>query len=128
MPDANRRAALVIASVALVSGVAGAIAARGLPFTAPRGALVGSLMAFNLLGAIVTIALAGVAMLAAWRRGRVLLQLAGDGFGLAALLQLVQLGRDANLLGGRASTFSFFVFAAVGIMTAEALPRWRASA
>lgn len=39
---------------------------------------------------------------------------AGVGAGVAALLQLGQLGREANLIGGTASTFSVLTALAIG--------------
>ena len=39
---------------------------------------------------------------------------AGVGAGLSAALQLIQLGRDANLIGGTASTFSVLMALAIG--------------
>lgn len=111
-----RRAAIVVAMVALVFGLVGLVVARDLSFTADRGALVGSLMSFNPLSAVVTIVLCAVTLVGAWLGIRSVVTAAGAGFGLAALVQLVQLGKSSNFLGGRPSTFSFFLGIAVGLL------------
>lgn len=122
----HRRAAVVIASVALGVGLAALVVSSDLAFTAPRGELLGPLMAFNPLGAIVTTVLAIVALAGAAWRSRAVVALGGAGFGAAALLQLVQAGRATNVLGGRPSTFSFFLFVGVGLVVLGGSP-WRAS-
>ena len=127
MPAVHRRAAIAIGGAALLCGIAGLVAARGLAFTAPRGALVGTLMSFNAFGALVTVVLAAVALSGAWFGRRALVAAAGGLFALAAVLQLVQAGGDPNLLGGRPSTFSFFLFCAAGLVVVGRIPVWRAS-
>lgn len=127
MDTGYRRGILVIALAALAMGILGLIAARDLAFTADRGALVGTLMAFNPLGALVTSALAFVVIVGLALRIRAFILSAGAGFALAAVLQLVQAGRSTNVLGGRPSTFSFFLFAAIGLLALGRTQGWRRS-
>lgn len=114
-----RRTLIVIALIALAGGVACLILSLGLPFTVPRGERIGSLFSLNPFGALVTIALSLAALAGALVRARALVTLAGGAFGGAAVLQLVQLGAETNWLGGRPSTFSFFLAAGVGLLVAN---------
>lgn len=122
-----RRAAIVLGTVALVCGVAGLLAARDLNLTEDKGALIFALFRLNALGALVTIVLAIAALVAARSGVRALATAAGSGFALAAVVQLAQVGRETNVLGGRASTLSFFMCMGVGLILVGRHPRWRAS-
>jgi hypothetical protein len=62
-----------------------------------------------------------VAVVGALTRRRVVIAVAGAGYALAALVQLAQLGRDANWLGGSGSTFSLLLALAVGLLLTAAL-------
>jgi hypothetical protein len=74
------------------------------------------------LGALVTAALAVIALAGAVARKRPLLLLAGSGFAFSAALTVVQTGRDPNWLGGRGNTLSLFLACAVGILTLALVP------
>lgn len=52
---------------------------------------------------------------------RILILVSGAGFGLAALLQLIQFGRATNWLGGNGSTFSLFMALGIGLLVASTL-------
>lgn len=117
MEGARWRAAIVVSVVGLIAGVAGFLAAFGDPFTNPKGSLLGKLLHFNQLGALVTAALALVALAGAGLRRRPLVLLAGSGFALSAALTIIQTGRDPNWLGGRGNTLSLFLACAVGLLT-----------
>lgn len=52
---------------------------------------------------------------------RALIAAAGSAYGIAALVQLVQLGRSTNWLDGNASTFSLLLALAVGLLFTGAL-------
>ena len=110
------RARKFVAGVALVSGIVGFVLASGVSFTASRGVLVGSLMSFNRLGAMVTIVLSLAALAGCLSGSDLLAAAAGGGFLAAALLQLVQAGSEPNFLGGRPSTFSFFLMIGIGLL------------
>jgi hypothetical protein len=125
--NGHRRAIAIIALAALVFGAAGLVLSRDLAFTAARGVLVGSLMSFNPLGALITMALAVLGLIGARLRMRSVVGLAGAGFALAAIVQLIQAGRTSNVLGGRPSTFSFFLCIAVGLLVVAKDAGWRAS-
>jgi len=116
------RAAAIVSSVALIAAVAGFIAALGDPFTNPKGSLLGKLLHFNQLGALITAALALVALAGAMTRRRPLLLLAGSGFAFIAVLTIVQTGRDPNWLGGRGNTLSLFLACAVGLIMLALVP------
>jgi hypothetical protein len=57
-----------------------------------------------------------VAIVGGLTRRRVVIAVAGAGYALAALVQLVQFGRDTNWLGGSGSTFSLLLALAVGLL------------
>lgn len=121
-----RRAELVLAGLAIVIGVCGLIVARDLGFTAASGGVLfertddmlwGKLFAFSPLGAIVTIALASLAMLGAWVRQRTLVLVAAGGFAICALQVIVQFGRSDNVLGVRGGNLALFLAMAAGLAT-----------
>lgn len=117
-----RKAQLVIATVALVSGIIGYLAAASIAFTAAKGAILGSLMSFNRLGAVISIVLAALALVGVKSGAKTLVAGAGGGFLLAAVVQLIQAGASTNLLGGRPSTFSFFLAVGAGLVVLAVPP------
>lgn len=109
----------------ITSPAKGALALGALGLVAPAFALSTSsnnnfalvqglaLVVFPLLGMVAVVgALAGQ---------RVIIAAAGAAYGVAALVQLVQLGRSTNWLDGNASTFSLLLALAVGLSTTSAL-------
>lgn len=78
-----------------------------------------ALVVFPALGAV---AIAGGALGA-----RTLVLLAGVGYLLAALLQLVQFGRSTNWLGGNGSTFALLLAYGVGLVVLGVAQRMQAS-
>lgn len=122
MEQGRWRAATIIAFVTLIASVAGFIAALGDPFANPKGSLLGKLLYFSQLGAIVTAALSLVALAGAVARKRPLLLLAGSGFAACAMLTVIQTGRDPNWLGGRGNTISLFLACAVGLVALALSP------
>ena len=114
--DALRRAQFAVAIVALVAGMVTLVASLGLPLTAPRGgALGGTGITFNLLGAALFSVLGLVALVGAVLRRRSLVLAAAGGFALIAVQVLLQFGRSANLLGTRGSSLSLALGAAAGL-------------
>jgi hypothetical protein len=123
-----RRAVLVLGVLGLVSGVAGLIYSAGEPF-AGAGTRLGAFMSFNGLGAVVTLALAVLSLVAGVAGRRPLVLAAGVGHLLGALLVVVGLGLGVRLLGGNGSTLSYFLglgfgLLALGLSAAEE-PRWQ---
>ncbi|MBA2365130.1 MAG: hypothetical protein H0W36_15610 [Gemmatimonadetes bacterium] len=114
--DALRRAQFAVAIVALIAGVVTLVASLGLPLTSPRGgALGGTGITFNLLGAALVSVLGIVALVGAVLRRRSLVLAAAGGFALIAVQVLLQFGRSANLLGTRGSSLSLALGAAAGL-------------
>ena len=114
--DALRRAQFAVAIVALIAGMVTLVASLGLPLTAPRGgALGGTGITFNLLGAALFSVLGLVALVGAVLRRRSLVLAAAGGFALIAVQVLLQFGRSANLLGTRGSSLSLALGAAAGL-------------
>lgn len=114
--EALRRAQFAVAIVALIAGVVTLVASLGLPLTAPRGgALGGTGITFNLLGAALVSVLGLVALVGAVLRRRSLVLAAAGGFALIAVQVLLQFGRSANLLGTRGSSLSLALGAAAGL-------------
>jgi hypothetical protein len=122
MDDRARRFALVMAIAAISLGAIGFVYALDARIDTPGGVRVvtgqflggGELLFLNRIGAVATVALGVVALAGALFRSRRFVLAAGLGFAAAALLTLVQTGGDTNWLGGRASTFAFFLAGAVG--------------
>ncbi|HZJ51869.1 MAG TPA: hypothetical protein VFF07_13750 [Actinomycetota bacterium] len=114
--DVMRRAQAAVAIVALIAGVVSLIVSLGLPLTAPRGgALGGTGITFNLLGAALVSVLGLIALAGALLRRRPLVLAAAAGFALIAVQVLLQFGRSTNLLGTRGSSLSFALGAAAGL-------------
>jgi hypothetical protein len=121
---AARRASLVLSGVSLVLGVAGLVVARELAFTAARGEIILGLgVSFNLLGALLTVALSLLAISGALLGNRSVLQSAAGGFAVATVQVLAQFGRDTNWLGTRGSNLSLFLALAVGLWSLAWLDR-----
>lgn len=119
-----RRASLVLSGTSLVLGLAGLVVARELAFAAARGEIVLGLgVSFNLLGALLTIALSILAITGALLGNRAVLLAAAGGFAIAAVQVLVQFGRDTNWLGSRGSNLSLFLALAVGLWSLAWLDR-----
>ena len=113
---ALRRAQAVVAIVALIAGLFTLVASLSLPFTAARGgALGGTGITFNLLGAALVSVFGLAALAGALLRRRILVLAAAAGFALIAVQVLLQFGRSTNLLGTRGSSLSFALGAAVGL-------------
>jgi hypothetical protein len=74
------------------------------------------------VGAVIVLLVLGVvAVLGGLTHRHVLVAAAGAGLVVAALLQLAQLGRDANMLGGNGSTVSLLGGLGLGLLVV-ALP------
>jgi len=113
-----RRAQLVISVTALSVGLGGLLVARATSFTTARGeVLLGLGVSFNVLGALVTILLAVLAMAGAAMGIRSLVLAGATGFGLAAIQVIFQFGRADNWLGSRGSNLSFWLAVSVGLLT-----------
>lgn len=74
------------------------------------------------LGLVVIPLLGVVAALGALTSSRLIVLLAGAGFALAGGIQLLQLGRDTNWLGGNGSTFSIMLALGVGLLVVAVIP------
>ena len=113
---ALRRAQAAVAIVALIAGLFALVASLGLPFTTARdGALGGTGITFNLLGAALVSVFGLAALAGALLRRRILVLAAAAGFALIAVQVLLQFGRSTNLLGTRGSSLSFALGAAAGL-------------
>lgn len=119
-----RRAELVLAGLGLIVGVSGLVVARNVGFTSADGAILfergddviwAKLLQFSPLGAIVTVALASVALLGAWIRQRALVLAAAAGYAICSLQVIVQFGRSDNVLGVRGGNLALFLALTVGL-------------
>ena len=119
-----RWAELALGTLGLVVGIAGLIVARNAGFTSADGGILfqrtddmiwGKLFAFSPLGALVTIALAAIALLGAWIRARALVLVAAAGYAICALQVIVQFGRSDNVFASRGGNLSLFLALAVGL-------------
>jgi hypothetical protein len=111
-----RHAQAFLATLAIVVGFATLIASRGLSLTAPRGgALGGTGITFNLLGAAVVLTLGLLALAGALLRRQNLVFIAAVGYALITAQVLLQFGRATNWLGTRGSSLSFALAAAAGL-------------
>jgi len=54
---------------------------------------------------------------------RILVRLAGAGYGAAAILQLAQFGRSTNWIDGSGSTFALLLALAIGLLVVGFAPR-----
>jgi len=73
-------------------------------------------------GLVVLLVLGVVAVAGAWLGRRELVAAAGAGFGVAAVVQLVQPGHSTNWLRGDGSTLSLFLGFAVGLLVLGLTP------
>jgi hypothetical protein len=137
MTGRSRRALLVLAALAIVLGVVALIKARDVGFTEANPASVdtgamlfgtdddlpwGKLLEFNPLGALVTLTLGVLALVGGWLRIRWLVLAAAAAFGACAIQALVQVGRDANVLGGRGGNLGVSLALAVGLAVVALTP------
>jgi hypothetical protein len=121
---AARRASLVLSGVSLVLGLGGLVVARDLAFTAARGEIVLGLgVSFNLLGALLTVALSILAISGALLGSNAVLLAAAGGYVVAAVQVVAQFGRDTNWLGTRGSNLSMCLALAVGLWSLVWLDR-----
>jgi hypothetical protein len=121
---AARRASLVLSGVSLVLGLGGLVVARELAFTAARGEIILGLgVSFNLLGALLTVALSILAISGALLGSHAVLLAASGGYAVAAVQVVAQFGRDTNWLGTRGSNLSLFLALAVGLWSLVWLDR-----
>jgi hypothetical protein len=121
---AARRASLVLSGVSLVLGLGGLVVARDLSFTAARGEIILGLgVSFNLLGAMLTVALSILAISGALLGSNAVLLAAAGGYAVAAVQVVAQFGRDTNWLGTRGSNLSLFLALAVGLWSLVWLDR-----
>lgn len=121
LPERNRTAALVIASVAIVVGVLAFVAARHAGFSAAPDRSLRKVIDANRLGSLVLIVIGSIAFAGAWSHRRALLIAAAVAAAAAAVLVVVQTGQPTNWLGGRGNTFAFFAACAVGFSTLATL-------
>jgi hypothetical protein len=73
-------------------------------------------------GLAVLLVLSALAVVAGRLSRRPLAAVAGAGFAAAAVLQLVQLGRDTNWLDGDGSTVSLFLGLGIGLLVLALTP------
>ena|SRR5215813_11373409 len=73
-------------------------------------------------GLVVLLVLGVLAVAGGWLGRRELVAAAGAGFAVAAVVQLVQLGRGTNWLHGDGSTLSLFLGFAVGLLVLGLTP------
>ncbi|WP_372729428.1 hypothetical protein [Nocardioides sp.] len=100
------RAALLLGALAVLSPVFALSTSSNNNFVTVRNG-----------GLIVLVVLGLVALAGGWLSRPPVVLAAGVGFGLAALLQLVQLGRSTNWLDGSGSTFALLLALAIGLVT-----------
>lgn len=117
-----RTAALVLGGVGVLGGVLGLVGAIGQPFTAPEGDRIGALFHLNMLGAVVSVLLGAVALAGAALMQRAVVLAASAGWLAAAILTVLQSGREVNLLGGTASTLAFFLGIGAGLLALAIAP------
>lgn len=104
--DPLGRAALALGGMGIISPVFGLSTSSNNNFVLVQNL---GLVVFPVLGLV---AVLGVAL-----RQRVLAILAGAGFAVAALIQLLQFGRSTNWLDGNGSTFSLLMALGMGLLT-----------
>lgn len=117
-----RAAALVLGALGVIGGVAGLSFSSGQALAAAEGARIGAFMHLNPLGAIVSIVLGLVALAGAGLRRQLLVLAAAAGWLAAAVLTVVQSGREPNWLGGTAATLSFFLAVGAGLLALAIAP------
>lgn len=122
MSPARTRATLVLGTVAVVVGAAMIIATLSEPFTYSRGVRLWRLIHMSTAGALVTVLIGVVAILAARSASRTLAKGAGALFGATALFTLVTLGTEATITGGRADTVAFWLALALGLLALTLTP------
>lgn len=75
------------------------------------------------VGLIVILALSALGLLGGLLRNRVLVLVSGAAFTAAAILQLVQAGREPNWIEGDGSTLSVLLALAIGLLAVGLAPR-----
>ena len=114
----RRTAVAVLATVAIVIGIAGFINALDAPsFTSGFDAQLWRLVSMSRLAAVVTLVGGVVAISSVLSGKRGPAALAGLLFMGAAGFTLVAVGRSFNWLAGRASTLSFWLMLGIGLLT-----------
>lgn len=122
MKGGVRTAALVLGALGVIGGLAGLSFSSGQAVTAAEGARIGAFMHLNPLGAIVSIVLGVVALAGAGLRLQPVVLAAAAGWLAAAVLTVVQSGREPNWLGGTAATLSFFLAVGAGLLALAIAP------
>lgn len=117
-----RAAALVLGALGVIGGLAGLAFSSGQALTAAEGARIGAFMHLNPLGAIVSIVLGVVGLAGAGLRLQSLVLAAAGGWLVAAVLTVLQSGREPNWLGGTAATLSFFLAVGAGLLARAIAP------
>ena len=126
--DRVSHAQVVIGGITVAVGALGLFLARELGFTDPAGALIGwgdyelKYMAYNPLGALLTVAVGALGVAAGVTRRQALAIVAAAVSALMALQVLVQWRPDGdNLLGGSGRNLGFDLLLALGFATTAAL-------
>ena len=122
MKGGVRTAALVLGALGVIGGLAGLSFSSGQAVTAAEGARIGAFMHLNPLGAIVSVVLGVVALAGAGLRLQPVVLAAAAGWLAAAVLTVVQSGREPNWLGGTAATLSFFLAVGAGLLALAIAP------
>ncbi len=110
-PTPAGRAVLALGGLALAS-----------PLFALRTSSNNNFVLMQDLGLVVIPLLGLVAVLGALATRRPIVLLAAAGFALAATIQLAQLGRSTNWLGGNGSTFSIMMAVGIGLLVVTLAP------
>jgi hypothetical protein len=136
LPDRVQRTQLVWSAVVIAAGVIGLVISRHLPLTDPQGTHTGwpryelYLMTYNRLGALVTIALGLLGVVAGVTRRPVLAWITCAAFVVLVVQALVQWRQAAtdNLLASSGQSLSFalasvFVYSVTAWVGSQASPR-----
>jgi uncharacterized membrane protein len=122
MSPERAKATNVLGVVAVVVGAVMLIAARGEDFAYPSGVRLWRLLHMSMAGAIATLAIGVIAIVAARKGSRVLAKTAGALFAAVAAFTLVTLGTDATFTGGRADTVAFWMALSLGLLALTLTP------
>lgn len=122
---------MILVAIVLAVGIAGLFYARNLQFTEPEGALVypapddffwARQFRFNPLGALLTIAVGGIALVGAVTRQRAVTLVAAASSFLAAVFMVIDLRGGEPLLAGRGGNVSLLLVLALGLAALELTP------
>jgi len=116
MTEPVRRAVIVVGAIVLIGGIAGLIVSSGQDLTEPRGARVGALMHLNPLGSWVSIALGVLTIVGGVLRSHAAVLAASVGLFVCVVFVTFGANRPTNPLGGTASTVSFYLGPAAGLL------------